>query len=142
MRLPLPSACFGHGEAVKLCLECDTGVWAVVSLSGTAYVLDLEGMTQTRWPDMRAVEEWTLGADGPLLRRARDAEETMARSRLRRDHDAVRLVGLRPVTLGEPMVLVIDVVGDGVTYTTRRTNLVVEVRKLDVAGTPILVVED
>jgi hypothetical protein len=38
--------------------------------------------------------------------------------------------------------MVIDVVGDGATYTTRRTNLVVEVRKLDVAGTPILVVED
>jgi hypothetical protein len=142
MTVPLPSACLGHGEAVKLCLECGNGVWAVGTLSGTVYVLDLEGMSQTRWPDMRAVEEWTLGAGGPLLRRARDAEETMARSRLRRDRDPVRLIGFRPVTLGEPMVMVIDVVGDGATYTTRRTNLVVEVRKLDVAGTPILVVED
>jgi hypothetical protein len=142
MTLPVAKACPGHGEAVKLCLECDTGVWAVGTLSGTVYVLDLDRMTQSRWPDMRSVEKWALASAGPLLRRDRDVEETMARSRLRRDHEAVRLIGLRPVTLRESMVMVIDVVGDGVTYTTRRTNLIVEVRKLDVAGTPILVVED
>lgn len=133
MTLPVPDGCPGHGEA-QLCLECDTGVWAVGTLSGSVYALDLERMTQTRWPDMRAVEQWVLAVGGPVVRRDPDAEETMVRSRLRRDRDPVRLVGLRPVTLGEPMVMVIDVVGDGVTYTIRQTNLVVEVRKLDAAS--------
>lgn len=132
--MPLPDVCPRHDEAVKLCLECSTGVWAVGTLSGTVYVLDLDRMTQTRWPDMRVVEE-RLGVGESPARLNPGAEEAALPSAMRRDRDSVRLVALRPVVVGEPMVMVVDVVGDGVTYTTRQTTVVVEVRKLKEART-------
>ena len=73
-----------------------TNTWLITTRSGSQYLLDLgERPMSTRFGGWDA-------------------------SHLRRDSDAVPLLGLASVEVGQPMVLLLDIRGDGIV--TRRTT--------------------
>lgn len=98
------AACDSHGD-VGLCLDCRDGRWAVKTASGTTYVIDVTG-------------EW-------IERHPRGVAP------LRRHGDRLRLLGLTPVVVGEPLRYAVDVLADGATYTSRQSTEVVSVDRVD-----------
>lgn len=76
------------------------GTWWVNTQSGSAYLIDLDNMTH---------------------------ERAMSTHELRRDEEVVPLLAIEPVAVGQPMRMVIDVVGDGQTVTQRTTSPVTSI---------------
>ena len=85
--------------------DTTAGRFAVLTLSGSIYTLDL---------DERVFERDAASPDYDL----------------RRDGDAVHLIAVISCELGEPMRLVIDLNAPGVDYATRTTTPVVRIETL------------
>jgi hypothetical protein len=92
------------------------GRWQVTTET-SVYLLDLDAKRVTRVPDAGA-------GPPPGLSPAPVAS-------LRRDHESVPLLGLIKCAVGEPMRLLIDIRGDGVS-TLRTTTIVRHLRELKV----------
>lgn len=89
--------------------DTTTGHYAVLTLSGSIYTLDLDART--------------FGRDAATP----DHD-------LRRDGDDVHLIAVISCEVGEPMTLVIDLNVPGVDYTTRTTTPAVLIRELSTVG--------
>lgn len=89
------------------------GRWQVTTETAT-YVLDLDNKRCVRVPD--------AGLGLPGLPPAEVAV-------LRKDHASVPLISVECARVGQPLVVVIDVRGDGI-LTVRRTTIVRQVRRL------------
>jgi len=89
--------------------DTSAGRFAVLTLSGSIYTLDL---------DQRVFERDAASPDHDL----------------RRDGDAVHLIAVISCEVGEPMRLVIDLNVPGVDYTTRTTTPVVLIQLLPTVG--------
>jgi hypothetical protein len=86
------------------------GLWAVSTVSGSSYLLDLDARIMLRKTDPYA--------DG------RDDHP------LRRDGDPVHLIRLLHCAIGDGMVLVVNLGVDGVAFTTRRSTTVIRIEEL------------
>lgn len=87
----------------------ETGVWAVTTETAT-YIVNFDEKTLQRTP-------------------AQDAPEGTAVSQLRKDTESVPLLELLRCNVGEPLVALIDVRGDGV-VTARQTTHIQQITEL------------
>ena len=88
--------------------DSESGLFAVGTVSGSTYLLDLDGRT---------------------VRRIRVDHDPW--HQLRRDGEEIRLLEIIRCVIREPMVLIIDLQVPGVAYTTRETSDVRVIRRLD-----------
>jgi hypothetical protein len=80
----------------------------------SAYLIDLDAMTATRLPGDGAGADTSMPTP-PLL------------ADLRRDAEAIPLLNRPELVIGQPMTLLLNLVGDGITTTVRRTTNVREI---------------
>ncbi|NQW87519.1 MULTISPECIES: hypothetical protein [unclassified Frigoribacterium] len=83
-----------------------SGIYLVTTMSGSRYRLNLKAMTAARFPDSDECNP------------------------LRRDADERPLLGLTEPVVGHPMILVLDLRGDGI-ETIRETNIVTLLERLE-----------
>jgi hypothetical protein len=86
-----------------------------IATETSLYLVDLDAGAVTRVPDAGAGS-----VDGSPL----------PVSALRRDHESIPLIGIQEPALGEPLVLLLNVRGDGIP-TFRRTTYVRSITRLD-----------
>lgn len=96
-------------------LTDDDGLWAVSTVSGSSYLLDLDARIM-----LRQTEPYADGLDG------RDEGDLT----LRRDGDPVHLIRLLHCAIGDGMVLVVNLGVDGVAFTTRMSTTVIRIEEL------------
>jgi hypothetical protein len=89
-------------------MDVVAGVYEVVTLSGSTYVLDLDLSIIFRRPKASSDHE----------------------RRLRRDGELHKLLEILECTVGRNMVLLIDLEVEEADYTTRTTNLVVSIEEV------------
>lgn len=97
-------------------VEQSAGRWLVSTASGTRYFLDLDELSACRIPD------------------ADNAVDDFFSVEMRRDGEVLPLLGLADVHVGLPMVLLLDVRGDGIP-TIRQTTVVTGIERV-VASDP------
>jgi hypothetical protein len=100
-------ACESHGK-VDLCLDCSDGRWRVETEDGPAYLIDVPG----EW-----IERHLPGA-----------------GRLGRAESRLRLLGLTPVLIGQPLNYVVDGSADGTTFADHQSAEVVSIHRVDPDG--------
>jgi len=88
------------------------GLWAVSTVSGSSYLLDLDARIMLRQTD-------------PYVDDPGDGDHT-----LRRDGDPVHLIRLLHCAIGDGMVLMVNLGVDGVAYTTRLSTTVIRIEEL------------
>jgi hypothetical protein len=108
----------------------DSGQWQVLTETGSRYIIDLDARTLTRVPDSDALERWRAVHADPVPVVQVVSLNTPA---MRRDFDAIPFWALSAVSVGAPMVAVLDVLGNG-TPTLRRTSLVLAAEALTPSG--------
>ena len=102
---PLNTRSLDHPSEVS---NSSRGFWAVSTLSGTTYLLDLD--------------------QGVVLRQSvSDGEVDHG---LRRDAEPLRLMSIGRCAVGESMLLIIDLQVPGVDFTTRRSTPVTRIQRL------------
>lgn len=101
-------------EGLLMLDDSASGKWEVVTWSST-YLLDLDARTITRAPDSGTGDPTGGGPVG--------------HTRMRQDHLPVPLVRIERCQSGQPMVLTVDVRGDGV-LTRRWSTPVASIRPL------------
>jgi len=88
------------------------GLWAVSTVSGSSYLLDLDARIMLRQTD-------------PYIDDPDEDDHT-----LRRDGDPVYLIRLLHCAIGDGMVLGVNLGVDGVAFTTRLSTTVIRIEKL------------
>lgn len=88
------------------------GLWAVSTVSGSSYLLDLDSRIMLRQTD-------------PYDDNRDEGDHT-----LRRDGDPVHLIKLLHCAIGDGMVLVVNLGVDGVAFTTRLSTTVIRIEEL------------
>ena len=88
------------------------GLWAVLTVSGSSYLLDLDSRIMLRQTD-------------PYVDNRDEGDHT-----LRRDGDPVHLIKLLHCAVGDGMVLVVNLGVDGVASTTRLSTTVIRIEEL------------
>lgn len=83
-------------------VSSDAGRWSIATETESVYVLDLTARTAVRVP---------------------------ARPNLRRDYETLPLLAVEPVEVGRPLVMTLDLRGDGID-TVRTTSLVTQIARL------------
>lgn len=99
--------CDTHGDDA-LCLDCGQGRWEIKTARGTTYVVDVTAEWIERHP----------AGTAPL----------------RRDGERLKLLGLTPVVVGEPLRYAVDLPTEGMTYTSRQSTDVVSMARVDADG--------
>jgi len=89
-----------------------SGLWAVPTVSGSSYLLDLDSRIMLRQTD-------------PYVDNRDEGDHT-----LRRDGDPVHLIKLLHCAIGDGMVLVVNLGVDGVAFTTRLSTTVIRIEEL------------
>lgn len=90
-------------------MDCGSGRYAVVTSSGTTYVVDMDETTVSRCPDRRR-KTWT---------------------EMRFDHVAVDLILIVECSVGRPMHYAVNLHIPGVRFTARSTSTVVSIALLN-----------
>ena len=88
------------------------GLWAISTVSGSSYLLDLDSRILLRQTD-------------PYVDNRDEGDHT-----LRRDGDPVHLIRLLHCAIGDGMVLVVNLGVDGVAFTTRLSTTVIRIEEL------------
>lgn len=107
----------GDGTQMETLMDASTGRYLVTTISGSRYLIDLDGSTLKRLP------AFDLALDRSL----------------RRDGQDIHIVAIKDCTVGREMQLIVDLRLPGVFATKRRST---EVRRIEALGEDIDMVWD